>query len=115
MMGTESSYFFLQQGLKLQLNKQLSTYLEFYKKTYPGLNPCCLTQDPAKAVDVSEKVPGINFYPSSAAAKVIVAKVPNFKLKAYDCVSDPNGSSLLEIFCNISVALSFFYHPLPLR
>ena len=59
MLGAEFSYFYLQQGLKLELNQQLSTYLEVYRKTYPDLNPCCVTQDPEIAIDNSEKIPGI--------------------------------------------------------
>jgi hypothetical protein len=47
MQGTEYSWYFLQQGLLLHLNKLLMTYLEINKKTYPNLNPTCLTQDPA--------------------------------------------------------------------
>ena len=73
MLGTDYSYFFLQQGLKLQLNKQLSSYLETYRKSDQGLNPCCLTQDPVKAVDYSEKVPGIVNLLSSASDKVIIS------------------------------------------
>ena len=72
MLGAEFSYFYLQQGLKLQLNKQLSSYLETYRKSDQGLNPCCLTQDPVKAVDYSEKVPGIVNLLRSASVKVII-------------------------------------------
>jgi hypothetical protein len=49
MMGSEYTYFFLQQGLNLILNKMLMTYLETYKKSYPELNPACLTLDPVIA------------------------------------------------------------------
>ena len=49
MMGLEYTYFFLQQGLNLILNKMLITYLETYKKSYPDLNPTCLTMDPVTA------------------------------------------------------------------
>jgi hypothetical protein len=59
-MGTEFSYFFLQNGLKLQLNKQLQNYLEMYKKSYPDLNSCCTTQDPMLALDMSEKIHGVS-------------------------------------------------------
>ena len=73
MLGTEFSYFYLQQGLKLQLNQQLSTYLGVYRKSYPDLNPCCLTLDPNKAIDNSEKIPGIFQHIPSATAKVKVS------------------------------------------
>ena len=49
MMGLEYTYFFLQQGLNLILNKMLITYLETYKKSYPDLNPAFLTMDPVIA------------------------------------------------------------------
>lgn len=56
MLGTECSYYYLQGGLKLQLNRQLSTYLATYQKSYPDLNPCCVTEDSAAAIDWSEMI-----------------------------------------------------------
>ena len=72
MLGTEFSLFYLQQGLKLKLNKLLSTYLEMYKKTYPDINPCCLTQDPVVAVDLSEEIPG-KLLPSASIKVILVS------------------------------------------
>ena len=45
MLGDEYSYCFLQQGLRLQLNKQLVNYLTVYNKSYPDLNPSCTAVD----------------------------------------------------------------------
>jgi hypothetical protein len=59
MLGTEYSYYYLQEGLKLQLNMQLSTYLLTYKKTYPDFNPTCLTDVATAAVDLTENIPDI--------------------------------------------------------
>ena len=74
MLGTEFSFFYLQQGLKLQLNQQLASYLQTYNKSYPDLNPCCITLDPVQAIDMSEKIPGI-FHPSTfAMIKVMLSQ-----------------------------------------
>jgi hypothetical protein len=69
MMGSEYTYFFLQQGFNLILNNMLITYLETYKKSYPDLNPACLTMAPFLASSRFESV--------STIAKNVPEKKPS--------------------------------------
>jgi len=66
MLCSEYSYYYLQEGLKLELNKQLTNYLLTYQKNYPDLNPACLTDIATAAVDLTENIPEIYSKLSSA-------------------------------------------------
>ena len=65
MLGDEYSYCFLQQGLRLQLNKQLVNYLTVYNKSYPDLNPSCTAVDTISTLGEHQRFLGmVNYYRS---------------------------------------------------
>lgn len=74
MVSESPSWFYLQQDLKLTLNKWLLTYLTTYKKVYPKLSPDCLTLDPvlAKSGQVPTSIePSNSFAPIPTEPKMV--------------------------------------------